>query len=356
VTETTPHRVMPRPRHILQSNPGQGEHWVALRAALATAAPLLVLWWIDRVDLAPYAVFATFVTLYGRRYGHAHRIRVQVVAALAQLTSIMAGAVLALLSPSPWLVVAATAVLTAAMSIVGDLSRWTPAGPIFQVFGFVALTGIPSTPRLLLDGFLVALVTAAWALLLGGVWALARRIAERRGIPTPVRAVPGGRPAARTIWSNAATYGLGVAIAGAISAAIGIGHVGWSMIAVIAGLAGANAFQRVLRATNRFLGTLVGLGLAALIALVLHPEGIWLILLVILLTGTAELLVTRNYALAMIPITPLVILMGELLSTSDPVRSLIDRLVETLVGVVVAIVIALLLNAIDRRSLRTPRH
>jgi len=354
VTETTPHRVVPRPRHIVRTNPGQGEHWVALRAALATAVPLLVLWATDHLELSPYAVFATFATLYGRRYRHAHRVRVQLIAAAAQLVSILGGAALALLQPDPWLVVAATAVLAAGMSLLGDVSRWTPVGPIFQVFGFVALAGIATTPATLLQGAIATIGTLAWVLLLAGAWALARRLADRRGVPSPERATPADRPGSRALWSNAAMYGVGVAVAGAIPTAIGIGHVGWSMIAVIAGLAGSTAFQRVLRATNRFLGTLAGLGIAALIVLLLHPTGIWLILLVIVLTGAAELLVTRNYALAMIPITPLVLLMGELLTASDPVRGLLDRLVETLVGVVVAIAIALAMNALDRRWVPAP--
>jgi len=333
-------------------NPGQGEHWVALRSLLAIAAPLLVLWTLGRVELGPYAVFAAFTTLFGRRYRHGERMRIQLIVGAAQIVSVLGGAALALLRPDPWVVVGAAAILAAAVSLIGDLARWTPVGPMFQVFGFVTLAASPAGPGSFGWGALVTIATVAWVLALAGVWALGRRIASARGVPSPAR-MPASRRARSSIWSNAAMYGVGAALAGGIATALGIGHAGWSMVAVIAGLAGPSPFHRIVRATNRFLGTIVGLAFAALIVFAIRPTGVWTVLLVVALTGAAELVVTRNYALAMIPITPLVLLMGELVGAMDPVQGIADRLIETLVGVVVAIAIALLLTWLGRRPGRT---
>ena len=88
-------------------------------------------------------------------------------------------------------------------------------------------------------------------------------------------------------------------------------------------------------------GTLIGAGLFTLIApLGEHP---WvLVVLLGVFQFVIELLVVRNYALALIFITPLVLfIIGSMSQTDDLFATAGERVIDTVVGAVVAILVAL---------------
>ena len=89
------------------------------------------------------------------------------------------------------------------------------------------------------------------------------------------------------------------------------------------------AFQRGL---HRALGTVLGVGVYALLAL-LHPSGLWIALLLGIMQFSVELLVVRHYALALMIITPLVLLLTG--AATDQIGSMdvaLERVVDTIVG------------------------
>jgi uncharacterized membrane protein YccC len=103
-----------------------------------------------------------------------------------------------------------------------------------------------------------------------------------------------------------------------------------SAVAVI-GVAAARraAFERGL---HRLLGTLVGAAVYILLAL-LHPAGIWLAVLLGALQFTIELVVVRHYALALVFITPLVLLLtGAATGSIGSLDVAGERLLDTLIG------------------------
>ena len=88
----------------------------------------------------------------------------------------------------------------------------------------------------------------------------------------------------------------------------------------------------VQRGLHRMLGTVVGAGVYALLAL-LHPSGLWLALLLGALQFTIELVVVRHYALALVFITPLVLLLtGAATGEIGSMDVAWERIVDTLVG------------------------
>lgn len=87
----------------------------------------------------------------------------------------------------------------------------------------------------------------------------------------------------------------------------------------------------------------------ALPLLLLHPTGLVAILLVVALQVTAELLVLRNYGLALVFITPLALVMIELATDSDPLALASDRAVETVLGCLLALLVAALFSLPGRR-------
>ena len=91
------------------------------------------------------------------------------------------------------------------------------------------------------------------------------------------------------------------------------------------------AFQRGL---HRMLGTVLGVGVYALLAL-LHPSGLWIALLLGIMQFSVELVVVRHYALALMIITPLVLLLtGAATGQVGSMEVAIERVIDTIVGAV----------------------
>ena len=102
---------------------------------------------------------------------------------------------------------------------------------------------------------------------------------------------------------------------------------------------GGPRVARTYRAVHRLLGTLVGLGLFLLLALA-EPAGWWMVAVVVSLQFAIELLVARNYGLAVTLITPLALIVstgGRF--DGEPWGLVGERLLDTVVGVTVALVV-----------------
>ena len=108
-------------------------------------------------------------------------------------------------------------------------------------------------------------------------------------------------------WSPAllvtARVGVATAVAGTMGATLGLERAYWCMAAAMLVLHQGLDWARTLqRGIERMGGTLVGLLLSGVI-LTLHPQGLWLAVTLMALQFTIEMLVIRNYALAVIFIT-----------------------------------------------------
>ncbi len=117
------------------------------------------------------------------------------------------------------------------------------------------------------------------------------------------------------------------------------------MVSAVVPLAARDPRAQAVRGLHRLLGTGVGLLVAAAL-LGLDLAGLGLVLVVVALQVTAELLVGRNYALALVAITPLALLMVHLASPVPVGTLLLDRAVETLLGVAVGLAVG---RALRRR-------
>ncbi len=111
------------------------------------------------------------------------------------------------------------------------------------------------------------------------------------------------------------------------------------MVSAIVPLAPRELGVQLVRGLQRIVGTLVGLALAAAL-LALDLTGLALILVVVLLQAGAELWVGRNYAVALVAVTPLALPMVHLVAPVPAGDLLLDRGVETVVGAVVGIALA----------------
>lgn len=132
-------------------------------------------------------------------------------------------------------------------------------------------------------------------------------------------------------------------LAGALAAGFGIGHAYWAMAAAVLVLhQGAHLMATLRRGAERVIGTLAGLGLAALI-LVSHPQGWWLIVIVAGLQFCIEIYVVANYALATVFITAIALTISSGTHRVDIGALILDRGLDTALGCGVGVVVYLTL-------------
>ncbi|WP_233617580.1 FUSC family protein [Actinomadura sp. WAC 06369] len=151
---------------------------------------------------------------------------------------------------------------------------------------------------------------------------------------SPVRALTTALAGARhsLVLASSARTAVCTAAALAVAYAAGLAQPYWVAIAVCAVLMGQNLAGTWQRALNRSAGTVVGIALAGLL-LPLHPHGAAVAVIVGVLQFAVELLVARNYALAVVFITPLTLLLVEAGHPgASPLPFVAARLGNTLLG------------------------
>ncbi|MFH0179739.1 FUSC family protein [Streptomyces cacaoi] len=137
----------------------------------------------------------------------------------------------------------------------------------------------------------------------------------------------------------AARTALGCALAGYASLALGVGRPYWALVTA-ASLYQANITLTWSRGVQRVVGNLVGvLAFAALVPLA-HLTQAALVLICLALNFGAEALISRNYWLGSVCVTPMALLITEFAQVQDSGRLITERLVDTLVGAVVGFVAA----------------
>jgi Fusaric acid resistance protein-like len=138
------------------------------------------------------------------------------------------------------------------------------------------------------------------------------------------------------------------AIAVLVSSPLGVHRTYWVLLTVIAIMQNGRRLRlTALRGIHRVLGTFVGLGLFALL-LSWNPHGLLLALLLAVLQFIVELVVIRNYGLALIFITPLALIIAAQGDPGDVGTVISTRVVDTLLGAGIALVV--LLGALLLRS------
>lgn len=134
--------------------------------------------------------------------------------------------------------------------------------------------------------------------------------------------------------------GIAALAAGFIGGVIHLERAYWAIAATVLMLhQGFDWLRTIQRSIQRLAGTWIGLLLAGAI-IVLHPQGLWLALIIMMLQFTIEMLVIRNYGLAVIFITgaALTIASGGQ-SIESPQDYLLARGVDTVVGCVIALIV-----------------
>lgn len=140
---------------------------------------------------------------------------------------------------------------------------------------------------------------------------------------------------------------LGCALAGYASLALGIGRPYWALVTAAA-LYQANMALTWSRAVQRVVGNVAGVLLFAAIAPLAHLGQGLLVLFCLALNFGAEALITRNYWLGSVCVTPMALLVTEFAGYQEPGQLITERVVDTLVGALVGFLAAVVVT--NRRA------
>ncbi|CAM3718290.1 FUSC family protein [Occultella aeris] len=139
----------------------------------------------------------------------------------------------------------------------------------------------------------------------------------------------------------AVRVGAGVTIAGLIAWTAGTDHVYWAMAAAMLVLHnGLDRKNTMIRSVHRLVGTVLGLGLFLAVHALVDLGGPWvLVITLVVLQGAVELLVVRNYAAAVLFITPLALTIGTAGTGAAVGDVALERLLDTAIGITVAVAV-----------------
>jgi hypothetical protein len=317
--------------------PHAGAHRIAIRASISVLVPLLLLWWTGHLEWSIYATFGAFTSLYGRERTDRARLSLQVEAGLTQLAAVTLGVLVGLSENRAWISIPVAAAVAFGASSESARRGWHPPGSLFQVFAFAAVASAPATAADVLPAILVAGGSALFSVLVGYAGPAVRRVrlAPLDLAPSPI----GG--AVEGVRRYAVQSALGVLIAGTIATSAGIGRPYWAMVSAVVPLVARDLPAQLTRGLHRVVGTGVGL-LVTWALFEIDLPGLALVLVVAVLQAGAELVVGRNYALALVCVTPLALLMVHLVVPVPTRELLVDRGVETVIGVAVGVAVGYL--------------
>ncbi|WP_145766659.1 FUSC family protein [Streptomyces brevispora] len=140
---------------------------------------------------------------------------------------------------------------------------------------------------------------------------------------------------------------VGCALAGYVSSAVGVGRPYWAIVTA-ASLYQANITLSWNRTLQRTLGNLLGVLVFAAVLPVTRTGPLALIGFCLFFNFAAEALITRNYWLGSVAVTPMALLVLEY-AGSQPAGELIgDRILDTVIGAAVGLLAAMLVT--NRRA------
>ncbi|MFJ5266100.1 FUSC family protein [Streptomyces sp. NPDC088387] len=256
---------------------------------------------------------------------------------------------------------AAAAHVEAAAAGDGTHARAAAAAAVQAAWGTVLTAGARSTTRSALELLVVraevALAAPAdtdparlrtWARALRGTGPVPvpegeHTAATRELLGVDVELAAPRPPLRRTITALApiaTRTALGCALAGYASLAVGVGRPYWALVTAAA-LYQANVTLTWSRGVQRVVGNLGGVLVFAALVPLAHAGRLALVLCCLALNFGAEALMSRNYWLGSLCVTPMALLVVEFPGLKDPGVLMTERATDTVIGALVGFVAAI---------------
>ncbi|MPZ30416.1 MAG: hypothetical protein GEV13_05365 [Rhodospirillales bacterium] len=308
----------------------------AIRTSLAVGVPLLALEAVGRLDLAIYASFGALASLYGNGEPWRLRLQTQIVAGIGLLATIAAGVASSAAQGPTWLLGVLLAAIVLATGTLGATMRWIPRGDFFFVLVLMVLAAIPANWDRLPLALVVGAGSVALSVLLAALTGRDTRDARlgsvrlRRRLTEGYAALDGPQHIVLIVAAM-----LGTVASWLLALALGVGHPFWAPLAVAAvipALASPDVWRRTL---HLVLGTLAGVAFSAIL-FSFDPGHLALIAIIVACQAAAELVVARNFGVALLFLSPLAIGMSNISRGLPWQPLLVDRLTEAAIGAAVA--------------------
>jgi hypothetical protein len=335
-----------RPRRLLRVG-RISPYWYrrALSVLLANGAVLYTLYGLGRLDLASFALPGSMLALYGHELGLASRFRKMGGLLLGQAASVVVVAFVATAAPGMPLLVLVGSVLAGVQKLLCDRFRIGPPRQVVLVFLDLGILFAPGRTAAQMPALLLTFAAC-------GLWACAIVLAPALWLSRGARVFSPGDPppeAETDLLRSAVRCLIGVAASGYAAWLIGVGRPYWAMVTAAAVFVGTSVQHRQ-RAVQRTVGTLIGLGIFALVDAPIKGDELLLVTLVVLTGAIIEVFITANYWLGAVWVTPMALLVASLPGDATADTLIGERLVDTLVGSLLGIVITLLTDARPDRA------
>jgi Fusaric acid resistance protein-like len=327
-------------RSLFQLNPGPWRWRLAAEAGIAMAL-VIGSWTLG--GLQSYGLVASlgaFTILYGSEWSRRERaealplfgVGLLMAAAIGVACSInITLSVIGLLFVT---VVSTATTLSLGIGPPGPLMFVLVSGVSGYIAGHVRAGGGPLTPSmipaLVASGAVVSYLVAVAPLL----WSWTD---QANGGPRGTRELfrfVGFSAEAKVIGARVVA---GATVAALLGAQLGIQRVYWVVVPAVAILQKSHSSHITSsRALHRVFGTAVGLGVFWLVHR-LSPHGLWVVALIASCQWVVEVVVARNYALALVFVTPLALTISLAGNPTNPGLVMGARLIDTALGASVAL-------------------
>ncbi|MBS4210051.1 FUSC family protein [Bacillus sp. FJAT-50079] len=311
----------------------------AISAGICCALPPFLGLLLGNIQYGLLAGIGSFSYLYVVNEPYAQRAKKLLFVVLGMTFSVGIGTIFA---PFPFVSALLVGVIGGiATFIFAALNIRGPAA-IFFVLGFAMTTGMPIDQALapvrsglvFLGGILSWLIgMAGWLIpqvrqkyVIKGTFKQARKHVFKDALHKN-----------SVVFLNSVRYGLTLIVAAVIAYSFEFDRPYWIIISCAAVMLGSTATATFHRAMQRTIGTLIGI-LAATVILSFYPEGIAVVILIMLMTFFTELFIVKNYGIAVMFITPNALLMAESTTHIHYVRYFAEaRITDTLIGCAIGI-------------------
>lgn len=322
--------------------PGRWRWSVGAQAALAMGLPLAVFTIAGQQQLGIVASLGGLAALYCAALRRIDRLRALPPVVVGMVVASAAGV---LCSGELWLTITCLTVVAAVASAITFGIGLGPPGPIMFV-NVAAISAHLAAPAkndgAAMNGASVVAMVAIGAVLAYLVVVaplVLPSVRRREGLGIALRALFQPFELESATIAVAMRVVIAVAVGGLLSGPAGAHRSYWVIIAAVAVLQTGNSRRlTAMRAIQRVLGTIGGVFLfAALDATA--PSGAWLVVVIMLLQFATEVVVTRNYALALVFITPLALVIATSGHADSPITSVHGRIADTLLGATIALAV-----------------
>ena len=150
-------------------HPTRDDVRAATRVTVSVVVPMVVLRLAGHPQWVLYSTFAAFASVYGRGESPRRRIATQLSVSVLLTGLIIAATATATAADARWWSLLGVSVAAAISTAASHRWAWRPAGALFAVFAFGAVSSVPATSHDVMVATVVALATSAFALLVSCV-------------------------------------------------------------------------------------------------------------------------------------------------------------------------------------------